>query len=620
MKARASIRFTLVVYCTTLLAITTATVSILGYRTSLANLESRRTVTRQLLETQFVERCRELEENMDNELLSQAQGLATLIRYQTDWPRIQYHNFILLGVIGNTQNTHFVLPIWFSEIGPRGPLSQQIFSRISTKILIDPERLQGQAEFPGAEYYQISTSLGATTLSKTLNGNPMDPNLNRFAPDRAIYWEADETRLADGKRARRVRLKTSGQRFFFSAPQRRNEGGRNAEGGRSTDGSRSPDGPRPNNPPPRPSGDRGGAGFNSLPPWSLYIEVAYDYARFENRVNEFRQKRDNEMAERDAEAESDLAVLTRELVFVGLLSFIAATVGLWALFRQGLNPLSRLSDAVSRINPDNFTLNIEESRLPTELRPIASRLKVTLAQLSRAFAREKQATADISHELRTPLAALLTTCDLALRKTRTIDEYKEFISECRAAGIQMNRAVDRLLTLARLDAGADAVRKTTIDVNTLVRSCVNQVENLAEVAQIRIQLETSPIDSLSTDPDKLSEVILNLLHNGIQYNRPGGAVTVRTRQKEGHVEISVIDTGIGIKPEDRELIFERFFRVDPSRTSDGMNSGLGLSIVKGFVELMGGAIQVESTLGVGSTFRLLLPLEKNKTQAKVWSL
>lgn len=613
MKSRASIRFTLVVYCTTLLAITTATVSILGYRTSLANLESRRTVTRQLLETQFVERCRELEENMDNELLSQAQGLATLIRYQTDWPRIQYHNLILLGVIGNTQNTHFVLPVWFSEIGPRGTLSQQIFSRISTKILIDPERLQGQAEFPGAEYYQISTSLGATTLSKTLNGSPMDPNLNRFAPDRALYWEADETRLADGKRARRVRLKTSGQRFFFPTPQRR------PEGGRASDATRSPDGSRPNNPP-RTSGDRGGSVLNSIQPWSLYIQVAYDYARFENRVTEFRQKRDNEMAERDAEAESDLAVLTRELVVVGLLSFIAATVGLWALFRQGLNPLSRLSDAVSRINPENFTLNIEESRLPTELRPIASRLKVTLAQLSRAFAREKQATADISHELRTPLAALLTTCELALRKTRTIEEYKEFISECHSAGIQMNRAVDRLLTLARLDAGADAIRKTTIDVNTLVRSCVNQVENLAEVAQIRIQLETSPIDFLSTDPDKLSEVILNLLHNGIQYNRPGGAVTVRTRQKEGHVEISVVDTGIGIKPEDRELIFERFFRVDPSRTSDGMNSGLGLSIVKGFVELMGGAIQVESTLGVGSTFRLLLPLEKNKTQAKVRSL
>lgn len=605
MKSQASIRFTLALYCTTLLALTTATVSILGYRTSYANLESRRTVTRQLFDAQFSDRCRETEENMDNELLQQAQSLATLVNIQFDWPRFHNHPLTILGVIGNTENTQFVLPAWHAEILRGSPVYFQIFSR--PIIRLDPDRVQVQGNDHLAEFFQIYVSnWNSTNISKSLNGIPMDPNLKHFAPDRVLYWEFDETKLADGKRVRRIRLKNTNQRvqggYPGSGPPRRPEPGRSSSSSGGRNGS-----------------ERGGQNFNGPPtpqgptaPITLFIECAYDYARFEKRVDEYRKKRDADVAEHDEEAEADLADLKRELALVGSLSFIAATVGLWGLMRRGLSPLSRLSDAVSKINPENINLNIEVNRLPSELRPIATRIRETLEQLSRAFAREKQATADISHELRTPLATLLTTCDLALRKTRSLDEYREFLGDCKAAGLQMNRAVDRLLTLARLDAGTDAVHKTELDLNMLVRSCVKQVANLAETANIRLTHELCPVPALVADADKLSEVILNLLHNGIQYNRPGGSVTVRTHQREDHAEISVVDTGIGIKPEDREMIFERFFRVDSSRTSDGMNSGLGLSIVKGFVEIMGGAIQVESVLGSGSTFRLLLPLEKSK--------
>jgi len=596
MNSQGSIRFKLVLYGTTLLAITTATVSILGYRTAHLNLETRRTLGRQLLDRQYNDRRQELVESLDNELLSQAQTLATIVQLHPDWARIQYHNLTLLGVLGHQENVQFTLPVWFSQVGQRGPMSQQILRRISPVIRIDTERLQNQGAFPViAQYYQISSTFGSTTLSSSLNGVPIDPNLNRFAPDRALYWEADETQLADGKKVRRVRLKTAGQRFtFFPSGPRRNEPGRG--GGR----------PGPERGPTPPAGPTGS-------PPALYIECASDLERLEARITDLQTKRDEEMAARDAEADEDLATLKKELATVWLASFLAASMGLWALMRQGMSPVKRLSEAVSRINPGNFVLEVEENHIPAELRPIASRLKETLAQLGRAFNREKQATADISHELRTPLATLLTTCDLALRKTRSLEEYKEFLAECRIAGLQMNRAVDRLLTLARLDAGVDVMCKKPVDLNGLVRSCVHSVENLAEAAGIRLIFDGAPVEPLQTDPDKLGEVVLNLLHNGIQYNRSGGSVTVRTRQRGDHAEISDIDTGIGIRPEDRELIFERFYRVDPSRTSDGMNSGLGLSIVKGFVDLMGGAIQVESTVGTGSTFRLLIPLGKKET-------
>jgi len=611
MTSKASIRFTLALYCTTLLALTTATVSILGYRTSYANLESRRTVTRQLFDAQFNDRSRELEEHMDNELLSQAQTLATLMHLQANMPRIHYHPLTVLGLLGNAQNTQFALPIWIGEI--RGPIHFQILKSIGPIIRLDPDRVQVQGNLALAEFFQIYMGFwNSTSISKSLNGVPMDRNLKNFAPDRALYWEFDETRLPDGRRVRRVRLKTSSHGFMFfgnfRGPPRPENRSNSANQGRNSN-DRDRGGQNPN----------GASSVQGSQPLALFIECAYDHARFEKRVEALRAKRDADIADHDDETDADLAALKRELALVGSLSFIAATVGLWGLVRRGLSPLHRLSDAVSKINPANINLEIEVNRLPSELRPIASRIKETLEQLSRAFAREKQATADISHELRTPLATLLTTCDLSLRKSRSVEEYREFLGDCKAAGLQMNRAVDRLLTLARLDAGADAVRKSEIDLNNLVRSCIKQVDNLAESAHIRIYHELSPVPSLVVDADKLSEVVLNLLHNGIQYNRPGGSVTLRTRQREDHAEISVIDTGIGIKSEDREMIFERFFRVDPSRTSDGMNSGLGLSIVKGFVELMGGAIQVESTVGSGSTFRLLLPLQKAKPQNKIWA-
>jgi two-component system, OmpR family, heavy metal sensor histidine kinase CusS len=114
---------------------------------------------------------------------------------------------------------------------------------------------------------------------------------------------------------------------------------------------------------------------------------------------------------------------------------------------------------------------------------------------------------------------------------------------------------------------------------------------------------------LKTDPDKLREVLNNLLHNAIQYNRPDGRIDLVVGRDDGNVRVEVRDTGIGIDPEARERIFERFFRADPSRACDGMNAGLGLAIVKEYVELMGGHISVESAPGQGSTFRVELPVQ-----------
>lgn len=599
MKSPSSIRLSLVLYCTTLLALALASVSVLGYRTAMGGLESRRAATRQFHETQFFDRCRDSEETMDNELLGQAQTLARLVQFQLDFRRLRNRELTLFGMISIPQNSYFTTPVWLAGVG-RGPVAMELFRRNTVEVRLDPAELLRQGEDNIAEYYHIKTSWGASNLSSSLNGIPLDEELQRFAPNQALYWEFDKTNHSSGRLVRRVRLKTSAQSLVPFRPARRP--------GTETPPPPGNRGDRPDPPPAlRPERERPDALRSSL-----YIECAQDFSRYEAKVDEFRVRRDEEILQTDAEVDQALASLRRELTLVGALGFLAATIGLLAILRVGLLPLAKLSEAVSLISPQDFQLKIDHSHLPKELKPIALRLEETLKQLGRAFDREKQATADISHELRTPLAAMLTTCELALRKSRTAEEYREFLTDCQGAGMQMNRAVERLLTLARLDAGVDAFRASLVDINQIATDCVDQVRNLAEANGIHLGLDTSGIAKVSTDPDKLSEVLLNLLHNAIQYNKSGGTVTLRTRQLEDHAEISVIDTGIGIPAEFRERIFERFFRMDPSRTSDGMNSGLGLSIVKGFVELMGGAITVESIPGAGSTFKLILPLARER--------
>ena len=598
MKSPLSIRLSLVLYCTTLLALALASVSVLGYRTAMGGLESRRAATRQLHETQFFDRCRDCEETMDNELLGQAQTLARLVQFQLDFRRLRNRELALLGMISIPQNAYFSMPVWLAGVG-RGPVAMELFRRNTVEVRLDPAELLRQGEDNIAEYYHIKTSWGASNLSASLNGIPLDGELQRFAPNQALYWEFDKTNHSSGRLVRRVRLKTSAQSLASFRPTRRSgtDNGQRGSGGDRTESTTTPRSERTERTD-RPDALRS----------SLYIECAQDYSRYEAKMDEFRSRRDEEIFQTDTEVDQALASLRRELTLVGALGFFAAAIGLLAILRVGLLPLAKLSEAVSLISPKDFQLRIDHSHLPKELKPIGLRLEETLKQLGRAFDREKQATADISHELRTPLAALLTTCELALRKSRSPEEYREFLADCQGAGIQMNRAVERLLTLARLDAGVDAFRAALVDINQIARDCVDQVRNLAESGGIQLEVDLTGISKVSTDPDKLSEVLLNLLHNAIQYNKSGGMVTLRTREWEGHAEISVIDTGIGIPAEYRERIFERFFRMDPSRTSDGMNSGLGLSIVKGFVDLMGGAISVESAPGNGSIFRLILPL------------
>jgi heavy metal sensor kinase len=578
-----SIRLSLMVYFLALLAAALAAVSVLVYQTAHQTLLAKKEATRQLLEAQYKERCEKERAKLDENLLVQARTVARLAQFQFP-ARIRYRElYAELGYLAAPAGPgpSFGLLPWFAEGTHHGPIAWQMFIKLapSAEITFDESDLHQEGEGQVPEYFQVNSIWGSSYHSPSLGNRALPFDANQFAQDQVLNWDFDDVRLRPDLIVRRVMLRAPAARLVpFVNPHPRH--GRPSPGG-------------PTEFPPHPA---------------LVIHSAADKAALDATLAGFRGERDAALAGLDSETDESLVMLRNRLLAISLITFAAIAVGGFCLVRVGLAPLRRLSHAVSQVSEKDFRLPFDGQRLPCELTAIVERLTQTLTLLERAFAHEKQAAADISHELRTPLAALLTTIDVALRRPRSPEEYRELLEECRTSGRQMSRLVERLLILARLDAGVDRVRPQTVDAADLAEQCAALVRPLAEARGLRLHVHNGGSAELKADPDKLREVLTNLLHNAIEYNRPQGSVDLAVGKNNGHLCLEVRDTGIGIAPEAQVHLFERFYRADPARQSEGMHAGLGLAIVKGYVDLMGGKIAVESTEGQGSTFRVELPV------------
>lgn len=359
-----------------------------------------------------------------------------------------------------------------------------------------------------------------------------------------------------------------------------------------------------------------GLGMPVRPRWSLphadvtvrvFVQAARPVEELEARLVDATAERDGALDNIRRESREALAELRTKLGLIGAGSFLALVGGGWFIVARGLAPVRTLSDAVSRVSEKDFALTVFPADLSVELAPIHARLTQTLDQLRAAFAREKEAVADISHELRTPIASLLATIDVTLRKPRTPEQYRTTLEDCRGIAKQLGQLVERIMTLASLDAGAARGAVSRVDAADLAGSCAVVIRPLAESHGQTFALAAPGPAELDTDPDRLREILMNLLHNAVEYNRPGGRVELAVRAADGRVVFEVRDTGIGMTPEVRAKIFERFYRADPSRTATGVHAGLGLAIVKEYVDRLGGTIAVESTPGEGTVFRVSFP-------------
>ena len=589
-----SIRFSLTICFLALLAFSLGGASLMAYRSASRNLEGRLSIQKELAQTTYKDRCRDEENRLDDALLFQAQTLARLVQFHVDWGKLRFLELHTLGLLAAPANSsaYVQTPIWALQ-GTRS-FAFDLFRRATPAIRFDPAELLTRLDGQVAEFFQIDTAWNASYKSNSLEAMSMAINLATFAPDEVLHWEYEDLQLNESLKVRRVVLKAS--RFLLGpnlpAPPRNPGQNRGA-------------GP----PPPPRNNNAADASFRP----AIFIQCAYDLAKRDALFASFAQQRDEDILNFGSEHKKDLEGFRGILAAINLFTFLAGGGICFWLVRLGLAPLNLFTIAVSRINEKDFNLDITDKQLPEELKPIAIRLGLTLEQLKKAFTREKQATADISHELRTPLSAMLTTLDLALRKTRTAEEYRVMLEDCRESCTNMHKDVERLLTLARLDAGADPFRPELFDLSHLASDCVKMLSPLAQSKGVELQFEGEPNLDIQSDPGKLKEILVNLLHNAVQYNKTSGSVFLRLSSRPGSIIIEVEDNGIGIEDSKKNMIFERFYRVDASRShGDSTNCGLGLAIVKGYAELLGAGLEITSELGKGSTFKIVLQAPLNK--------
>jgi heavy metal sensor kinase len=294
-------------------------------------------------------------------------------------------------------------------------------------------------------------------------------------------------------------------------------------------------------------------------------------------------------------------------IIIPLSILTGGLVSLW-ITKKSLDPLSIFSSKIETITHKTLNERIETEAEARELIGIASSFNKMLERLQSAFDAEKRLIADASHELKTPLSVIKTKCDVLLQKDRTTDEYTAALNTIRHTSDTMKKIVEDMLSLARLDSGIlSSGSFQMIPIKNILEKAVQLAGVLAGKTGVKINPRFRDAEDMDItgDQNTLTEAFLNVIENAVRYNKPGGAVDVALSKNRGHITVMIKDTGSGIRRDDMDRIFDRFYRSDVSRSVEG--SGLGLSIAKAIIEAHNGGIKAESEAGHGSCFTIILP-------------
>jgi two-component system, OmpR family, sensor kinase len=262
---------------------------------------------------------------------------------------------------------------------------------------------------------------------------------------------------------------------------------------------------------------------------------------------------------------------------------------IWLTIGRGLRPLEEIATALGRRTPDSLDA-LPQGGLPLEIRPLVQAVNDLLARLARALESQKAFVADAAHELRTPLTAVQLQIQLAER-AQTDDERKAAFAQLKQGQSRAAHLVQQLLTLARQEPGVEVQPLSTVDLGQVVRLVVSEYAPLAADRNIDIGIGDNRRASISGDFDALRVMLGNLVDNAIRYTPPGGSVDVALRLRDGNAVIEVSDTGPGMPVEERERVFDRFYRRDTTHTA---GSGLGLAIVKNIADRHHAGILLEN--------------------------
>jgi signal transduction histidine kinase len=315
----------------------------------------------------------------------------------------------------------------------------------------------------------------------------------------------------------------------------------------------------------------------------------------------------------DANAMSQLYVdfrasFNEALMYAALAAMIAALALSFLFSKSVVAPVLAMSQATQRIADGHYDERVNVMG-NDELAGLALHFNQMAEKLNEVESMRRRLIGDVSHELRTPLTAIKGSMEGLIDGVLSANE--ETFQQIHAEADRLNRLVDDLQELSRVEARAYELDLRPLDISSLIKTVTKRLAPRFESKRITLDFELpSDVLNVLADEDRTIQVLTNLTGNALQYTPEGGRITLSAKRRNGEVQISVRDTGIGIPPEHLSQIFDRFYRVDKSRSrQSGGGSGIGLTIGRALVEVQGGRIWAESKgEGQGSMFSFTLPV------------
>lgn len=294
------------------------------------------------------------------------------------------------------------------------------------------------------------------------------------------------------------------------------------------------------------------------------------------------------------------------LLFAGPAALLATALGGWWLARRSLRPIEKMTGTAEGIGVDRLGDRVPIPRSNDEVAHLARTLNTMLDRIEAGVEGQRRLVADTSHELRTPLATMRSEIDVSLRTDHLSLAARDVLLSAREEVDRMARTVDDLLTLAAVDDGVLGLRVQDTELATLAETVADALESMAGLRNVTVERDGPPVTVLA-DPVRLGHAIRNVVENALEFSPPGGIVRITTSHVQGTTgRLVVEDDGPGVPSALRERVFDRFFRVDPSRSRATGGSGLGLAITREIVEAHDGRVHAEGREH-GSAFVLDVP-------------
>jgi heavy metal sensor kinase len=293
------------------------------------------------------------------------------------------------------------------------------------------------------------------------------------------------------------------------------------------------------------------------------------------------------------------------LLLAGPAALLATALGGWWLARRSLRPIDEITSTAEAIGVEGLAERLPVPRREDEVAHLARTLNTMLDRIRHGVDEQRRLVADTSHELRTPLATMRSEIDVSLRADELPPAARDVLLSAREEVDRMSRTVGDLLTLAAVDGGVLVLQRQEVDLAELAESAAAALGPVARARGVVVELHGPPV-AVHADPIRFGHAIRNVVENAIEFSPHGGTVRITTSTVGAAGRLIVEDDGPGVSPELRERIFDRFFRVDPSRSRATGGSGLGLAIAREIVQAGGGTIHTEGREH-GSAFVIDIP-------------